>query len=73
MDAIVVQSLIGGATLGGSLIGSFVGSKIAIAVLREKIAKIELEIELLRIAKHDHAGLLTQHHFRLRNLDKLED
>ncbi len=45
----------------GSGFGAFVGVKVAIASLKERVSVLEIEVRGLREAKHEHAGFLTRH------------
>lgn len=54
----------------GSGVGGFIGVRVAVAVLQTKVAKIEEEIRLLRQAKHEHAGMLSEHEMRLEALER---
>jgi hypothetical protein len=65
---IPILSLIVG--IAGGVIGAFVGVRVAVGRLEERMKVAEHEITLLRTAKHEHAGFLTQHELRLENLEK---
>jgi hypothetical protein len=65
---IPVLSLIVG--IAGGVIGAFVGVRVAVGRLEERMKVVEHEITLLREAKHSHAGFLTQHELRIENLER---
>jgi hypothetical protein len=52
------------------VIGAFVGVRVAVGRLEERMKVVEHEITLLREAKHSHAGFLTQHELRIENLER---
>jgi hypothetical protein len=65
---IPVLSLIVG--IAGGVIGAFVGVRVAVGRLEERMKVVEHEITLLRESKHSHAGFLTQHELRIENLER---
>jgi hypothetical protein len=54
----------------GAAFGAFVGVRVAIASLKERVTVLESEVKLLREAKHSHAGFLTQHELRIENIER---
>ncbi len=68
---IPVLSLVVG--IAGGLIGAFVGVRVALGRLEERMKVAESEIVLLRHAKHETAGILTRHSLRLHFLDKQDE
>ncbi len=63
-----VLSLVVG--IAGGVIGAFMGIRVAIGKLEVRVATVEHEVTMLREAKHSHAGVLTQHEFRLESLER---
>jgi hypothetical protein len=59
--------------VGGSAVGAFVGVKVAIASLKERVTVLESEVKILREIKHEHAGFLTQHELRIANIERKVD
>lgn len=59
--------------LVGSAFGAFVGVKVAIASLKERVSVVEKEIEKLREAKHEHAQFLTRHELDIETLKRKVD
>lgn len=60
-------------SLVGSVLGGYLGVKIAVAVLQSQMATIKEEVKSLREAKHAHAGMLTEHEMRITTLEKWRD
>lgn len=60
-------------TLLGVAVGGYVGVRVAVAVLQTKVSAMEEEIKVLRKAKHQHAGFLSQHELRITSLEKWRD
>lgn len=56
--------------IAGGVIGAVMGIRVAIGKLEVRVSAAEHEIVLLREAKHDHAGVLTQHEFRIESLER---
>jgi hypothetical protein len=56
----------------GGLIGAFMGVRVAVGKLETRMGFAEQEIEKLRTAKHEHAGVLTHHELRIENLERLK-
>lgn len=54
--------------IGGSAIGGFVGVRVAIASLKERVRVLEEEVKMLREYKHDHAGHITRHELQIEEL-----
>lgn len=67
---IPVLSLVVG--IAGGVIGAVMGIRVAIGKLEVRVAAAEHEITMLREAKHEHAGFLTQHELRLEMLERGE-
>lgn len=56
------------ATLIGASVGAFVGVKVAIASLKERVHILEVEVEKLRDAKHDHSNHITRHELQIAEI-----
>ena len=54
-------------------LSGYIGVKVGLAVVTSQIADAREEIKALRQAKHDHAGVLTQHEMRLESLERKVD
>ncbi len=54
--------------VAGSVLGAFVGVKVAVASLGARVSALEKEVTLLREAKHEHAQFLTRHEADLHHL-----
>lgn len=65
MDTSVLQLIAG---IAGGLLGGYVGVRVAVGRLEERVKVVEHEIVLLRTAKHDHAQFLTRHEMDLEVL-----
>lgn len=61
-------SLVVGVT--GGIIGAFVGVRVAVGRLDERMKVVEHEIVLLRTAKHEHAQFLTRHELDIEALKR---
>lgn len=61
------------AGLIGSAFGAYVGVRVAIASLKERVSVLETEVKLLREEKHRHAGFLTRHEMDIEMLKKKVD
>jgi hypothetical protein len=70
MDAPWIAIICG---IAGSAVGGFVGVKVAIASLKERVTVLESEVSKLREAKHEHAGFLTRHEMELEMLKRKVD
>ena len=57
----------------GAGCGAYVGVRVAIASLKERVTTLEHEVTKLREAKHDHAGHLTRHEMDIEMLKKRAD
>lgn len=66
--ALSVLSLVIG--LAGGVIGAFVGVRVAVGRLEERMRVAEQEIAGLRQAKHEHAGFLTRHEMKIVNIER---
>jgi hypothetical protein len=77
IDPSLTSTLIGVCTVAGGWAGAYLGGRkaieVTVAVLSEKVSKLELDAELLEGAKQRHESVLTQHHVRLHALDRLSD
>ncbi len=47
--------------ISGGVIGAFVGVRVAVGRLEERMKVVEGEVEKLRTAKHEHAQRITEH------------
>jgi uncharacterized membrane-anchored protein YhcB (DUF1043 family) len=56
--------------IAGGVIGAFVGVRVAVGKLEERMRVAEAEIEKLRIAKHEHAQFLTRHELDIEGLKR---
>lgn len=56
--------------ISGGVIGAFVGVRVAVGRLEERMKVAEHEITLLRKEKHEHANFLTQHEMRIESLER---
>lgn len=59
------------AALAGSSVGAFVGVKVAIASLKERVRVLETEVKRLRDWRHDEvAQMLTRHELDIEMLKR---
>ncbi len=54
--------------VGGSVLGAYVGVRVAVASLGARVAALEKEVAMLREAKHSHSQHLTRHEMDLAHI-----
>lgn len=57
--------------IAGGVIGAFVGVRVAVGRLEERMKTAEHEIELLRRVKHEHSQFITRHELDIENLRRI--